>query len=311
MPTNPYTEQNDTGFNASPPPDDGSQTSANEITWAGIKTKLADPILAFVEAVDDAVAAAFAKVINTDADENNAMGGSLAFTESELTITTGAVTVTRTAHSIDTESDAASDDLDTLTASSVSTGAWLLIRANNAARTVVVKHSTGNILTADDADFTMDDDQKFMLLQYNGTNWQEISRSSPVSYASQAQQEAGSSTTVAVSPGTQQYHDSALKGWGSVTWSGGTPTLNDSYNVSGIVDDAAGRITFTWDTDFSSVNYCVVAMGKRDAAGNLDINAGIDSTASNPAVGACAVAFNIGASGADPTVGCVMASGDQ
>lgn len=39
-----YTEVTVSGYNASPPPDDGTAVAANEVTWAGIKSKLADPI---------------------------------------------------------------------------------------------------------------------------------------------------------------------------------------------------------------------------------------------------------------------------
>ena len=311
MATNPFTAPSISGYNSSPPPDMGEQTSANEITWAKHKTKLADPIKTLVETAITNITTMGTKVINTDANENNAMAGSLALTSSELTISAGAVTVTRSHHTIDTESDAASDDLDTLTASSVSTEALLFVRAANDARTVVVKHSTGNILVADDADFSLDDDQKVLVLYYNGTNWVEVCRSTPVSFATQAQQEAGSSTSVAVSPGTQQFHDSAAKGWASVTWSGGTPTLNDSHNVSGIVDDATGRITFTWDTDFSSVNYMIAGLGKRDSVGGDQMSGEIDSTGSNPAVGACGIRWGITTTDSDPEIAGVVAFGDQ
>jgi hypothetical protein len=33
-----------TNYNASPPPDDGSKVASNQVTWAGIKTKLGDPL---------------------------------------------------------------------------------------------------------------------------------------------------------------------------------------------------------------------------------------------------------------------------
>lgn len=39
-----YTEVSVSGYNASPPPDDGSAGADNEVTWSGIKTKLADPL---------------------------------------------------------------------------------------------------------------------------------------------------------------------------------------------------------------------------------------------------------------------------
>lgn len=47
-----YQSQSASGYNASPPPDDGSTTTANKITWAGIKTKLADSLLAFANAIN-------------------------------------------------------------------------------------------------------------------------------------------------------------------------------------------------------------------------------------------------------------------
>lgn len=55
---NEYSSVTVTGYNASPPPDDGSNTSANEITWAGIKSKLADPIKTALDAVNTNVLAA-------------------------------------------------------------------------------------------------------------------------------------------------------------------------------------------------------------------------------------------------------------
>ena len=56
---NPYTQVPINGYNSSPPPDDGSVTTTNKITWSGIKTKLADPLDTALADVDDNVAAAF------------------------------------------------------------------------------------------------------------------------------------------------------------------------------------------------------------------------------------------------------------
>jgi len=84
----------------------------------------------------------------------------------ELTISGGAVTVTQTAHRIDTQGDAASDDLDTINGGSA--GQMLFIRADHADRTVVVKHNTGNILTGG-SDISLTDTNKYLLLMYDGT----------------------------------------------------------------------------------------------------------------------------------------------
>ena len=86
----------------------------------------------------------------------------------ELTIATGVVTATQTLHTVDTEGDAASDDLDTITAGA--NGQMVVIRANNAARTVVVKDGTGN-LEMPDGDASLDDtDQALIFFYYTDTS---------------------------------------------------------------------------------------------------------------------------------------------
>lgn len=93
----------------------------------------------------------------------------------ELTIATGAITPTIFSHTVDTESDAASDDLDTITATNFSAGDVLLLAAANAARTVVIKHGTGNILLPDDLDISLDDSEKTVIIRYDGSNWNYVS----------------------------------------------------------------------------------------------------------------------------------------
>lgn len=60
--SSPYTQPSLSGYNASPPADDGSQVSSNQVTWAKHKTKLADPIKTYAAAIDSAVLAAFGLV---------------------------------------------------------------------------------------------------------------------------------------------------------------------------------------------------------------------------------------------------------
>lgn len=76
-----------------------------------------------------------------------------------LTIATGVITATQTHHTIDTEAAAASDDLATINGLAANT--LYLFRPANGARTVVVKHGTGNILCVGNADFTLDDVHDF------------------------------------------------------------------------------------------------------------------------------------------------------
>ena len=58
-------------YNDEAPPDDGTETSDNEITWAIIKDELADPIKSYAEAIDSAADTAFGKIA---VHANNANG---------------------------------------------------------------------------------------------------------------------------------------------------------------------------------------------------------------------------------------------
>ena len=51
-----------------------------------------------------------------------------------------------------------------------------MLRAEDGARTVVVKDGTGNILLPL-GDYSIDDAEKVIMLLYDGTNWREIARS--------------------------------------------------------------------------------------------------------------------------------------
>lgn len=79
-----------------------------------------------------------------------------------------------------------------------------------------------------------------------------------IEIASQAELEAGTDVARAVTPGRQHFHPSACKAHGIVTVSGGTPTLQTSYNITSITDTATCRLTVTIATDFSGTNYAII-----------------------------------------------------
>jgi len=91
---------------------------------------------------------------------------------SELTISGGVVTKTQSYHTIDTESDGATDDLDTINGGAA--GDILIFSPNHTDRTVVVKTGTGNILC--DADITLDTIDEYVVLLYDGSNWQLLAK---------------------------------------------------------------------------------------------------------------------------------------
>jgi len=95
----------------------------------------------------------------------------------EKTISTGSITVTQGGYyTVDTESDAASDDLDILT--SLPKGQVVYLRPNNTARTVVVKHDATKLNLASGIDFTMNNQYDTISLIGLGSNIAaELSRS--------------------------------------------------------------------------------------------------------------------------------------
>jgi len=86
-----------------------------------------------------------------------------------LTISSGEVTVSQSYHYVDTEDGASTDDLDTINGGTA--GDTLYLRAADSSRTVVIKHGTGNIVTPDGNDCSLDSTDKVVALLFDGTNW--------------------------------------------------------------------------------------------------------------------------------------------
>lgn len=86
----------------------------------------------------------------------------------ELTIASGVVTLTNIYHNIDTESDAATDNLDTI--NGLASGQFAYVRANNTARTIVIRHNIGNILTVTGTNINLTDTTQIAQLFHDGTN---------------------------------------------------------------------------------------------------------------------------------------------
>ena len=115
--------------------------------------------------------------------------GALSFVDAtELTIASGVITVTQNYHKIDTESAAASDDLDTITAgTNVAAGHVLHLRVESAARTVVLKTGTGGSDNLDigDSDITLDESFKtFSLVLDSDGNWRPFTFAESPTFAS-------------------------------------------------------------------------------------------------------------------------------
>lgn len=108
-----------------------------------------------------------------------------------------------------------------------------------------------------------------------------------LSAASQAQMEAATDNTVAVTPGRTQYHPGVAKVW--VNFNGtGTIATRGSHNVSSLTDNATGDYTVNYTTSFSTVNYAVVASTGDSSFGTGAATATVQIyTTSSPSTGSC------------------------
>ena len=105
------------------------------------------------------------------------VGGSFLQTANaqEVTISGGVITITQGYVTVDTEGDAATDDLDTISAPTLDASAIIVLRASSNARTVVLKDGTGNLRLA--GDFSLDHNRDTITLIGTGGLWYELSRS--------------------------------------------------------------------------------------------------------------------------------------
>ncbi|KKL66827.1 hypothetical protein LCGC14_2141090 [marine sediment metagenome] len=90
-----------------------------------------------------------------------------------LTISGGVVVQTQGVHIIAAQTGT-TDDLDTITPATLDSGyrSLLLITADGS-DTITLKNGAGNIACSTNKDITLDDEQ-YILLLYNGTNWVNI-----------------------------------------------------------------------------------------------------------------------------------------
>ena len=92
----------------------------------------------------------------------------------ELTVASGGITVTSSIHSVDTEGDAASDNLNTINGGS--TGSILILSSADSSRDVTLKDDSDNLKL--NGDCVLGSWTSTITLVKNGSVWRELSRSS-------------------------------------------------------------------------------------------------------------------------------------
>ncbi len=106
-------------------------------------------------------------------DETGAVTGPLMLTPIAIPdgglveIASGVITPTSMWHQVNTEGDAASDDLDTI---NTFAGNLLLLTAYSSSNVVTLKHNTGNIVFSHATDVVLDATTDFQLLFYDSIN---------------------------------------------------------------------------------------------------------------------------------------------
>ena len=95
--------------------------------------------------------------------------GSVQWQPSTVTISSGSVVANVTRQSVDTESFASSDDLDSIDINSVPDILYLFPASTT--RTVVIKNGTGNITTSTGADISLDTNDKGAMLIKANSVW--------------------------------------------------------------------------------------------------------------------------------------------
>ena len=86
-----YTSQASSGYNASPPSDDGSSTEANKVKWSTIKQKLSDVLKTFIEAVNSQLVTALDQSCRTVAASDSAAASDH---DRTIQVTTSSVSIT-------------------------------------------------------------------------------------------------------------------------------------------------------------------------------------------------------------------------
>jgi hypothetical protein len=170
-------------------------------------------------------------------------------------------------------------DIAALTTKASPTAADYIMISDQAASGALKKVAVSSIASAGSVSSIAGNTGAFTLsgLLTNSTNDLQVNA------ASKAQQETGSSTTVAVTPGRQHNHDSAAKSFGYATVSGTTLTNQKTYNMT-LARTGVGTYTATMSTAFDSANYAAVILASKSGSILFPAVTGLSSTV---------VAFNI------------------
>lgn len=153
-----------------------NRAASNYLAMSAGGSELARFVAGLGITIGDPPTATPAETLHVEAGSNARFDGFMVLPIAAVqTISAGVITVTASCNNVDTESAAATDDLDTINGGP--NGSWLLLMAADDTHTVVVKNATGNILLGG-SDFSLDTIADTLLLwRLSGSFWLEVSRS--------------------------------------------------------------------------------------------------------------------------------------
>ena len=285
------------GYNSSPPSDDGAQTTANKVYWATIKTKLSDPIKNFVDSVNAAVSDAFSSVfLGTAVDRASsfALGttddGTLFNCTSALTATLPVNNVSLAGyhvlilHSAGTGLVTIGGNGSNINGSAnlvlYNAGDWAIVvsdgvawkaaevgftRINTFTEAVVSATDVFSFVDISDGNRTKKDTVQG-LLDLAATPAQGAKADTALQPATQAELEAETANK-GLDGANAKYHPGVAKAW--INFNGtGTPAIRSSYNVLSITDNGSGNYTINFVNALADANYCVVANYVQSSGGS-------------------------------------------
>lgn len=220
-----YSSVTVSGYNSSPPPDDGSSGSDNQVTWAKIKTKLSDPVKTAVESINTNVASAFtasdaawaAGDAALDASKLNAASYTAADVLSKL------LTVDGSGSGLDAD----------------------LLDAKSSAAFCQVANNLSDVTAA----------TAFGNIKQDATT----STTGVVELATAAEMVTGTDTGRVPSVSVVKNSQNAAKAWGTVN-TNGTTTGNQTENVASSSNDAGtGAYSVVFTNNMSDAKYVAIA----------------------------------------------------
>lgn len=171
---------------------------------------------------------------------------------SDLTINSGVVVATGSAHRIDTEGAASTDNLDKIQVTNVRDGSILVLRPVSISRKVTVRHmqgGAGQVYLVAAGSYTMEIENAALILQLVGTTWYEIARVNGVVTSGENQERFNSSGTFIVPTGITTIFVSGVGGGGG--GAGGAGSQDEDIILSADGSDGQAS-TITGGISFSA-----------------------------------------------------------